>query len=384
MKVCFVAFDAYPLFNPSAKTTFGGAEVQFFLLSNALTSDKNFDVHFLTFEQDGEKGVEKYNNITLYRQPGYTPLDSKNVFLNGLYKMLLLPYAFLNLFLILRRINADIYIFRIARFETGICLMVSRLLRKKTILTLASDIDVSGEYITRKKWSGILFAKGLKSANAVICQNQVQVELLKKNFDKKGIIIKTAYPLKDVEGQKKDIILWIARIEPWKQPEIFLELTKRFLTEQFFMIGPRSPAFPELFDQNKEKAATLPNLTFIDHVPFQEIDEYFKRARLFINTSKTEGFPIEGFPNTFVQTAKNKTPIVSWKVNPDGILDKYRMGFCAGGDLETMAKQVKLLLEDKNLWHEMAENGFRYAKENHSIEKVVEEYKELFQSLIAH
>ncbi len=375
IKVCFISFHAYALFNPASKLPFGGAEVQMYLLSKALSNDRNYEVSFITSDRR-ERGVEQYGNIKVYKQFGVKAFDSPK---KRRFVIPILLHAFLSFLYTSRKINADIYIQRCAGLDTGLFALICRLLKKRFIYMVAHEIDVSGEFVKRGGWSARLFSLGLKYADVVICQNQKQVELLQKNFDRGGIVFKTAYPIEKIEEMKKDFILWVARLDPFKQPKIFLVLAERFPDKHFVMVAPRSPAHPEFFGEVKKKASLLPNLTFIDYVPFQEIDEYFKKAKIFINTST-----YEGFPNTFVQSAKNKTPIVSWKVNPEGILDKYRMGFCADGDMGVMVKQLRLLLEDKNLWHEFAENSYRYAQENHSIEKVVEDYKKLFRSLMSY
>ena len=73
-------------------------------------------------------------------------------------------------------------------------------------------------------------------------------------------------------------------------------------------------------------ASKIKNIKIIDFVDFHKIDEYFKKARVFVNSSIEEGFP-----NTFIQACKNKTPIVSLDVNPDNFIDNHEVGvFCNG------------------------------------------------------
>ena len=47
LRVCFVNFFAYPLFNPAAGTSFGGAELQLYTLATELARDPGFAVSFL-------------------------------------------------------------------------------------------------------------------------------------------------------------------------------------------------------------------------------------------------------------------------------------------------------------------------------------------------
>ena len=124
------------------------------------------------------------------------------------------------------------------------------------------------------------------------------------------------------------------------------------------------------------EAEQIKNLTFIKRVGFAEIDGYFRRAKVLVNTSAAEGFP-----NTFIQAGKWATPILSLKVNPDGFLDKYGCGLCAGGDWDKFVKMLGELLDPATA-QRYGRNGRRYAEENHDIKKIVEEYKTIFRQLV--
>ena len=114
----------------------------------------------------------------------------------------------------------------------------------------------------------------------------------------------------------------------------------------------------------REKQKKIENLEFIEYVPFDEIDEYFQKAKIFVNTSIKEGFP-----NTFIQAAKNKTPIISLNVNPDNFLNEYNCGFCSNDDFGEMNKILNKVLNDDDLYKQISENVCNYAKGNHDIEK---------------
>ena len=115
----------------------------------------------------------------------------------------------------------------------------------------------------------------------------------------------------------------------------------------------------------KDKADKLPNLTFVPFVLFENIDSYFKESKVFINTST-----YEGFPNTFVQVAKNKTPIISLNVNPDKFLTKYKCGIVCDNNIKKMVNNLELLLTNQDLYNKFSENALRYAKEHHDIDKI--------------
>lgn len=66
VKICFIDFYAYPLFNPESKITFGGSQVQLFLLANELSKNSQFEISFLTDDQKKD-GIEKYDYIEIHK-----------------------------------------------------------------------------------------------------------------------------------------------------------------------------------------------------------------------------------------------------------------------------------------------------------------------------
>ncbi|MBN2089256.1 glycosyltransferase, partial [candidate division KSB1 bacterium] len=172
-----------------------------------------------------------------------------------------------------------------------------------------------------------------------------------------------------------NIILWTGRSADFKRPELFLNLTKLFPNQQFVMICQKA------FDDNNylnltSNAENIQNLEFINRIPFHEADNYFQLAKIYVNTSETEGFA-----NTFVQACKCATPILSLKVNPDDFLNRYQCGLCAEGNWDRFVEQLKQLLDPETA-QKYGENGRKYAEEHHDIRKIVEQYKDIFQKLV--
>jgi glycosyltransferase involved in cell wall biosynthesis len=379
IKVCFVAPYAWALFNPDSKTVFGGSEIQLHQLANTLAQDNRFEISFIVgdFGQDSPIHI---NNVTVYK--GFKPdtLDKATSKFGLWIKSL---WASIKLWLSLREINADIYIQRSAGGGTCIIALFCKLFAKKFVYMSACEIDVSKAYEKANKLRGKLFSWALNQAHLVFLQHQQQVELLLKKYNKTGVLMHS--PLYNIQSDHnqpekltgKNSILWVGRADPCKQPELFLKLARQFPQEQFTMICQPAVYFGTLFEQIKKQAQDIKNLSFIEYVPFKEIERYFTQATLFINTSV-----YEGFPNTFIQTLKNHTPILSFKVNPSGFLTIYNCGLCAEGDFERLTQYLPKLLEDNSLRTQMAGNGFNYAYQNHNLNQAVSSFKELLISLI--
>lgn len=380
VKICFIDFYAYPLFNPESKITFGGSQVQLFLLANELSKNSQFEISFLTDDQKKD-GIEKYDYIEIHK------LSRSGPIINGLLGSMMYLFeklsgfnhtnSFLLFLKIFKKIDSDIYIQRAAGAETGIIAIISKIFGRKFIYMIAHKDDVSGEFIKKNGFKGKLFNLGLKLADKIICQNKEQLDLLPKNLKNKSIIIKSAYEIEQLrfEGSKEEI-LWVGRSETWKRPELFLELAKKIPQEKFTMILTPADANKKLFEDIKEESRNILNLNFIPGVPFKDVNGFFKKAKIFINTST-----VEGFPNTFVQAAKNGTPIISLSVNPDDIITKYDIGYFAKNDTDKLVSLVKNLSSDKKTITSLSKNAVRYSKENHDIKKISEQYKQLFLDL---
>jgi glycosyltransferase involved in cell wall biosynthesis len=142
------------------------------------------------------------------------------------------------------------------------------------------------------------------------------------------------------------------------------------------MIAPMMPGGSDHFEAVRAQAAALGNVEHVGFVPFREVDAHFRRAKAYVLTS---GF--EGFPSTFVQAAKNGTPILSLDFNPDGFLDRHDCGGCARGDLDRLEEMLVRLLRDPAAWERQSRNAWRYARAHHELDSVVERFGTLLVEL---
>ena len=188
-----------------------------------------------------------------------------------------------------------------------------------------------------------------------------------------SVFIPNGHHLGVVSQEQRNSILWIGRTGLYKRPELFVRLAKEFANEKFVMICPRN-RIGEGYKNLKLDEAD--NIEFHEQVPFQQIDDFFQRAKVFVNTSDSEGFP-----NTFIQACKCATPILSLNVNPDGFLDKYKCGLCANGDWELFVNMQKKLL-NRETARKLGHNARKYVEEHHDITKIVEQYKKYFTQII--
>src|SRR5690606_14904808 len=100
--------------------------------------------------------------------------------------------------------------------------------------------------------------------------------------------------------------LWIGRSDAHvKRPDHLIELAAACPEQHFLMVMTLEDAAVDRAIRERAPA----NVTILPRVDFDEIERYFKHATLFVNTSD-----FEGFPNTFLQAAKYRVPILSLRV----------------------------------------------------------------------
>jgi glycosyltransferase involved in cell wall biosynthesis len=362
-KICFLNLAAYSVFYPEKKLPIGGTEVQLFNLAQYLS--RKGKVFFVVGDW-GQEDVEKKGQVVLYKS---TPFNRKVV------NYLKAPFLIWRSLLV---VDAEVYIASSAGIEIGIVAFFCKIHGKKFIYRTASSIDCSGEFIKKNGFRGKLYKYGLESAHAVVAQNEENQALLKKSHDIDAVVIKNSFVINDMSlgFDDKEFILWVGRTEPNKQPGVFLEIAKKFPYEKFVMIAPKQNHLTEYFEEVSQKAKKIQNVTFIERVPLDQIQEYFSKAKLLVCTSQ-----YEGFPNVHLQACMGKTPIVTLNINPDNYIESNDIGYFCGGDTSVMEKQIRNLLSDRSDWEKKSRNAYEYVKKNHDIDVVGRHWVELIDSL---
>ncbi len=356
--VCFISPKAYSLFNPDAKNIedpFGGSGVDLYLLALELARDKNFRISFITADY-GQESVETIKGVRIIKT-----LDFKQNPLIGAIKV----------WLGLRKADAQIYFQETVSWGTFLVALFCKLHRKIFIYRTAHRRECDGTYLRQHYSAGKAFSWSLASAAEVVVQNESDKKEIKQTIGVNSTVVPNAQYLPRLSGNQRNIILWVGRSTPIKRPELFVKLAEMYPDEKFVMICPRARG-DSSYNELVGRAGQVDNLEFINQVPFGEIETFFKRAKLFVCTSKGEGFP-----NTYVEACKCGTVILSLYVNPDGFLSSYQVGLCADGDWDKFVKQFEMLLNTEKLY-EYGKNARKYAEQKHDITKVVQIYKQMF------
>ena len=182
----------------------------------------------------------------------------------------------------------------------------------------------------------------------------------------RNLILPRAFP----NGGVKEVdFLWVSRCQPVKRPHLFLDLVEKVPEHTFEMICPREDV--ALWESVAERAAGLPNLRFIEKVPYHEIQARYDAARVFVNTSEWEGWP-----NSFIQAGLGRTALLSLDVNPDGIFERFGLGRYAAGSMDRLKDDARAMMADDAALDTMQEGCARFVAEMHDNAKETEAFLE--------
>lgn len=365
-RICFV-LPSHP------KYLIGGAEVQSYLIARELVKRK-WEVHFTTRDSGhNTPEVEKEEGIIIHK-----------------FKRMR------NLYSLLRKIDADIYYQMMLNDFTPIAAYLAKRNKKKFVWACSSldecckDSCRSELRSNRANWfkkalfwpEAIVKDKlrnyGRSKADRIVVQAEYQRRLIREKLGLESVVIKSAHPL-PVKSYEKDIpptILSLGGIRREKQFELFIDLARRCqdLDGKFVIAG--WPIDEKYLEELLYRMKNITNVKYLGRLGFGEDNEIVGRASILVNTSK-----YEGFPNTFIQAWMRETPVVSLNVDPDGIIEKNRLGFYSK-TWDRLIEQVRFLIKDKETREKMGENARRYAVREFNIENKIEEYEQLLQGLL--
>lgn len=375
LTVCLVSMRALPLFDSRYEgvSVTGGAEINMYNLAVFLVGIEGIRVKVAVddFGQPAQYirgGVE----IVCIGKRKAAGLAGKAAAAAGSWRRLY-------------EVRADAFIFTTSSSLLGELVLIQRVLRgRKVIFRLSSDLNLDMHDFRKKNGFRrmLLYRFGLKNATTVVSQTEKQQGQLAKKYGITSRVIPNGFfvPVSPVK-KGKDIVLWVGRCMHSKKPMLFLKLAGMFPDRKFVMIMPlntnKEPGVmserKRLYQMVHEAAGYSKNIEVIDFVPYRNIQGYFERACVYVCTSD-----VEGFPNTFIQACLAGTPILSFYVNPDRIIQKYRLGCFCSGDF-VRAQEFIRSLDDSRL-ESYGRSTISYVRQHHGIENTAGEYIKLIDS----
>lgn len=275
----------------------------------------------------------------------------------------------------LRKADADIYYQSCAGYMTGVVAAFAKRYGRKMVFRVAHDTDcMPGQQLIGNSRDRRMYEYGLRSADLISVQSEVQAKALEKNYGLSSVGVKMVVePPREEISSKKDIdVLWVNNFRGFKRPEIVVDIARQMPHVNFAMIGGKMQGFERLYEKVEAGSQKLPNLNFVGPVPYSEVNSYFSRARLFLNTSDSEGFP-----NSYLQAWIRGVPVVSY-FDPDGLIGSLGIGSIAASQSE-FCKPIDALLQSPERLEKIGALARDYAHSNYAPPAIVQHYCSLFE-----
>lgn len=371
MRICLAA-SVHP------QERIGGAELQTWMIAQNLAT-RGHEVHFWALRSEKRvTTVESTRDVWVTHFPRRMNILSKAIALyrrlkqGGIEVCYLRDIKFLLIMGIICQICKIPIIFNFYSFTD--CLGRAYI---KARVVYGSGLRGYLGYLRNKISLGLNIA-GAKMADLVLALTHEQAKLLWSSHHIKSKVIPIGIPLEMFTNgaQAERTILWVGKDH--KRPEIFVNLAQIFQdqTDLRFVLVCNLNRRAKKYRLLREKIQSLENLVYYDLLPLQEVNRLFKNAYIYVNTSQ-----FEGFGNAILQAWTYATPVVSLNVDPDGIIKNHKLGF-RSGSFEKLACDVKFLLENPKEQQEMGARARRYAMRHHDIQRVAQQYEEMFSEVV--
>jgi len=280
----------------------------------------------------------------------------------------------------LRRADADIYVFRGSAPALGVGGLFCRMHRRHLVFSSANDVDFTLERLLDRRHRSGLYRFGVRSVSALVVQSEQQLAMARDVFPgvpRTVVIPSFGEPPQDLPPKRDPPLafLWIGRLIEYKQPMQFLQLARQMPDMRFWMIGVDNES-DAVAARVRAEAAELQNLELLDPAPHAPTMELLSQAVALVSTSR-----LEGMPNVFLEAWNRGIPVLSLEFDPDGVIERERLGIAADGSWERFVEGARALWDDGP---RRAEAGFRardYVRKTYSPDAVASRWGDLLAEL---
>lgn len=243
-----------------------------------------------------------------------------------------------------------------------------RVIPYKLVFVCALDAEIDGEFRRKNPVRGFFFHRGMQKADIRLSITAAQAA----DFARHGMSCTVVRNLLQEQaaapsGAKAVDLLWVARCQNVKKPGLFLDLAAALPQARCRMIC--APHDPALLASVRKRAATLPNVEFVEGVAYRDIQREFDAAKILVNTSSHEGVP-----NTFIHAGQGRAAIASLEIDPDRMFAEFSAGIMARGSFDDLVSGVSRLLADPGALERAARESSRYVREWHDNARNVDTF----------
>lgn len=213
--------------------------------------------------------------------------------------------------------------------------------------------------------------KGMKLVKTAFTQNNIQAQILKKEFNMESQRMISGHSVpKDHLDPKTNFlrktVIWCGNFGQNKRPQLFVSLANALYNKgyKFIMIGSHSDkSYVESILKNKPD-----NLEVTGQLYFNESLEYFDKASLLVNTSKSEGFS-----NTYIQAWLRGVPTVVFGSDPSEVIASNNLGYVCS-EVEDAVKYIENIFLNYDDYEVLSKKAKAYAMEHHTIKNMTDQF----------
>lgn len=273
--------------------------------------------------------------------------------------------------------------------------LMGMLLRKKTIVKVATAGDISGKIAGKKEipqWINAIRLTLLKRASGLICISyEIADELRKKGFPEKrlvhianGVDIER-FALRDEKRkllpQDKLNIIFSGRLVYRKGIDVLLEAFKRIVTHypqtHLHILGSAKLQMGDEYEDKLRGFVRDNNLkdavTF--HGDMDNVEDYLKEADIFAFPSRHEGLP-----NALLEAMACGLPVVATSIG--GIVDVIKNGengiLVEPDDVDGLCKEITGMINSTDLRERLGKAARNTVEKGYSLEAIAGKYLELY------
>jgi glycosyltransferase involved in cell wall biosynthesis len=249
---------------------------------------------------------------------------------------------------------------------------IAKLAGVRTVFHAALDADVqpSRAVFRRSRWWP-LYAWGLWRTDKIFVQHSGQLSMLHPLLRSRACTLPKVCslpPAVQPHSHRQKYVAWVATLKQHKRPDVLIDIARKTPDVQFIVCGgPTNYLTPPGYGLRMVETLTqLPNVDYRGRLAPEEAMSVIANAALLLCTSDEEGFP-----NTFTQAWSSGTPVITLKVDPDGIIEKMGLG-SVSRTVDIAVRDIHTLLDSPDRREEIASCARRYIAENHNEAIIVE------------
>jgi glycosyltransferase involved in cell wall biosynthesis len=215
-----------------------------------------------------------------------------------------------------------------------------------------------------------LYAAGLWASDRIFLQHEGQLAELPSSLRRKACIVPgiVQVPSAYVEHRvRRPYVAWVGVVRQPKRPDLLIDIAQQSPGVEFVVCGGasghRSP--PGYSEAIIRRFGSVPNIRYMGHVAPDQAIKIISDASLLLSTSDAEGFP-----SVFVEAWASGTPVVTLRIDPDGVIAGQRLGAACHG-VAAAADTIGRLITSVDERQEMAARCREHVIRRHSAVSAV-------------